>query len=805
MLPIRRCLACGILLALAAVLTFSTVHAQTPGDPKGMDPRALDPKGMDPKPGETKGMVQDPKDKKPAEKAKEAEKQKETPKVEDPADKKYSMQFAQQPWAQVMDWLKDITGLPIITTQFPTGTLKFAPPVDPVTKKPKEYTIPEIIDVLNEALLQQKYLIIRREASIMVWPADEPLPLELVKHVQVDDVYSKLAKTEFVRINYQLRSMQSDIFAPSVKKMMGPFGQVIPLEEANQLILIESVGNLREIVRTINKIEKDNEDQAGSYTYVCKYCRAAIAAEKLKDILGDPDKSGSAGTNPKGGGAGGGQAAAIQAGIQPQPAAKGNRAIKPHTIGYDDATNLVFVTGPPDKVNLAKQVLAKLDVPMPPGADVRPQGPPTLKTYLVPAGNAESTAKMLQDIYKSSSSMRINAVGTTQIMVYAPVADQMEIAAHIARAIPQSDVTFVYPLADSEANKIADFVLDRISGVPGAPMVKSDMSRNTIIIIGSHEQVEMVKQMIAGLTGEGIPGTKGPNDKATGNTRTIVLDKGGAATLATAIQNAWKKIDPKTPLEINNIFELSTGKDEKAKGGDKLNLKDVKKAVNWDTLSPEDKKFIEDFYNKSSKEEKKSDPKEPGKEAKAIERISDRYVLVSEPVEPQTPQPPTGDKGKTTPAQKKDGITITTMGNKLVVTSDNPEALAKMSELIRMLTTNPMSPADFEIIALKTASAAQAASILDQVFNGPTGGGGGGGKGGAAPGGKGGKGGAAGGQDPLAAFLGQIGGNPGAVAGVTGVGGTGGKRVERIRVVADSATNKLLVWASPLDFLIIQD
>ncbi|HYV34408.1 MAG TPA: VIT domain-containing protein [Gemmataceae bacterium] len=412
-------------------------------------------------------------------------------------EKTFTLANGVVPWGQTLETLSDITGLPILGPSRPIGNLKFTPAIDPKTGRAKQYTEAEIIDVLNESLLDQKLMIIRREASIMLWPADEPLPLELVKHVQVEDLY-KLAKTEFVRINYQLFSMQADIFAPSVKKMMSPFGQVIPLDEANQLIMIESVGNLREIVKTIGSIENDESGRASSYTFKCMYVRAAVAAEKLRDVLDNPRNFG--GALPNGG-----------LGIPgvSLPGGKAARAIKPHTVGYDDATNIVFVTGPPDKIHLAKVILTKLDQSTPPGAAKRREGGPELKTYSVPAGNAESTAKMLQDIYKPSPSMRIHAVSTTQIMVYAPVADQLDIATLLATCCGQTDVTFVYPLKESEADKIADFVLDRISGVPGAPMVKADMAKNAIVIIGSLEQVEMVKRMINGLAGEALPGGNG--------------------------------------------------------------------------------------------------------------------------------------------------------------------------------------------------------------------------------------------------------------------------------------------------------
>ena len=98
-----------------------------------------------------------------------------------------------------------------------------------------------------------------------------------------------LAKSEYVRVTYQLKSLQAETFAPGVQKMMSPFGRVIPLEEPNQLILLENVGNLRIIIETITKIDGDD---GGSPTmrWECKYCRAGFAAQKLKDLLGDPDK-----------------------------------------------------------------------------------------------------------------------------------------------------------------------------------------------------------------------------------------------------------------------------------------------------------------------------------------------------------------------------------------------------------------------------------------------------------------------------------------------------------------------------------
>jgi tetratricopeptide (TPR) repeat protein len=195
-------------------------------------------------------------------------------------------QFSSTPWSQVLDWLKDTTGLPIISPSRPTGSFTFIPPRG-IDGNARKYTVGEIFDILNDSLEDRNFMIIRRMASIMIVAADEPLPLELVKSVSLEDLQgggsspggfggfgggggfgsvggfggarsassvSELGNREFVRMNLPIQGMAVDSLAPVVKKLMGPFGSVIPLEEANQLILIDSVRNLRNVLQTLRSV-----------------------------------------------------------------------------------------------------------------------------------------------------------------------------------------------------------------------------------------------------------------------------------------------------------------------------------------------------------------------------------------------------------------------------------------------------------------------------------------------------------------------------------------------------------------------
>lgn len=142
------------------------------------------------------------------------------------------------------------------------------------------------------------------------------------------------------------------------------------------------------------------------------------------------------------------------------------------------------------------------------------------------------------------------------------------------------------------------------------------------------------------------------------------------------------------------------------------------------------------------------------------------------------PVPPTGDRGK----GQKSPITIGVVGNRLMIQSNDEEALAETARLIRLLQEAPEGEGDFTVIALKNAPASDAARIINEVFNGPQ-------QNNRNQQGR-------GGFD----FLAQLGGR----------GGRGGGQQQqpqtppRVRVVADPNSNSILVKASQLDLFEIR-
>ena len=335
-------------------------------------------------------------------------------------DKRIVFNMESQRWSQVFQWLVDQTGLKYASSYIPQGSFTFKSP------EGKKYTIGEIIDIINEGLNsnpdQQRYLLIRRETSFVLVPADERIDPTLIPRITLDELPAR-GKTEVVTLVYSLNTLVAEEIAPEVKRLMGKYGEVVPLSRANQLVMQDSAGTLRQIVQIL----KDNEEKEGkgqggeSLNHECKFIKAREAERILVSLLG-----GSSGSVA--------QAQPNDPRRDPrfqQPAMTGRQ--RATSVIADERTNSVLVTGMPDKISQAKEILKRIDVAQP-GQQPVLVGPALLRQYDVNPGSAEAVAKTLQEVYKNSATVRISAVGTGAVMVYAGPDDQLEISRQLSGA-----------------------------------------------------------------------------------------------------------------------------------------------------------------------------------------------------------------------------------------------------------------------------------------------------------------------------------------------------------------------------------
>src|SRR5437899_7450475 len=211
----------------------------------------------------------------------------QAPGKDDWAGKTDKFEMRDKPWNQVLEQLADWTGIPVILIKDnkPTGTFTYIAP----KSGPKEYTIPQVIDILNQSLEGQNYLLIRRSASFTLVRSDQKIDPALVPRIGIDDL-KQHGDTEYASVVLPLKALMAEDEVKEVDKMMGPFGTAVAMTEANQLVLRDTVGNLKRVVKTLQDYESMEKGQAVTLTYKCRYIKAREAEKILKELLGDPEK-----------------------------------------------------------------------------------------------------------------------------------------------------------------------------------------------------------------------------------------------------------------------------------------------------------------------------------------------------------------------------------------------------------------------------------------------------------------------------------------------------------------------------------
>lgn len=650
-----------------------------------------------------------------------------------------SFEMREKPWASVLEWLTDQTGMPFVGDLRPTGSFTFIGP------RGKSYTLPEIIDILNESLLTQKRLLIRRDKLFTIVPADEKIDKILVPRIGVDDLKNR-GNTEVVSVVIQLNTLVAEDIAPVYQKgLMGPFGEATAIPPANQLVLQDTASNVKRIYEHIKRIE-EREAKVDSFTHACKYIKAREAERILKELLGDAVKellpSAIQHLAPQGGRGG------PQGQIQPSQVAAAISAARSrlHRISANEEMNTVFVTGPADKIAQARSILKSLDVKHP-GTDEFIPGPPSMQTYPVLPGTADAVAKSLQEEYKTSNTVRISTAGTAMVLVWARADDQFKIAKIIhgltAKTRTQPEMI---RLTTTEPSEMAETLKGMLGDPKGgaAPFIKADSTQNAIIVNGTAEQIAQVRAIVQAIEGAG--GVAG------GNVRIINVGNGSGAAVAEELQRLlWST--RQIPSQI-----ITPG--EPPKQTDSVPSQTIPSKGQGSEVPRSPAGGSEEQDDPTSKQ----NPPPTGAGAGPL-------------VDPQA------QKKESQPAGKPAPLQIIAVGNQIIISGGDPQTVALAQQIVNLLKSST-GQGTFQVIKLKNANAPEAARILDEAFNGvrqqpgqqgqggfPMGGGFGG-PGGRAPGAP---------QAPAPAVV------------AVGAG--------RIRVVADPATNSLLVRATPLDML----
>jgi hypothetical protein len=150
---------------------------------------------------------------------------------------RFKVMYDNTPFARVIEDFAEGSGLKFV------GEL---PPLGALTLKPnREYTGVAHLDLLNEALSYNKFMLTRHGNTFYLHPTDRPVDREQVDTVTADELKAR-GRTEVVRHVLQLPDgLKAKDVRPQVEKTLSPAGVVEDGKSDGELVVTDRAANVR--------------------------------------------------------------------------------------------------------------------------------------------------------------------------------------------------------------------------------------------------------------------------------------------------------------------------------------------------------------------------------------------------------------------------------------------------------------------------------------------------------------------------------------------------------------------------------
>jgi type II secretory pathway component GspD/PulD (secretin) len=412
------------------------------------------------------------------------------------------LNFQEQPWLSVLEWLATAQGLNLDWQKLPEGTLNLS--------STKEYGVEEAEDVINMQLLARGFTLLKRGEVLRLAPL-ENIDITLVPKVDAAEL-ADLPRHQFVRVSFPLDWMLAEEAANEFKPLISPHGKLFPMASSNRLEAMDAVVNLRELHRLLTRAEADEGRRERVAEFRLKHRKAEEVAIKVRQLLGLPDVPAPA------------QAMETQLDIEKvkfrseavkQLGANAQQFLtdKPDVhLVVNDKENSILVNGRPDKIEIARQAIEAIDKPLPSG-DSAWESINRVKVHEVSGFDPATIAQLMQALQERgniSKETRIqHEAAYNRLIVFASPEDHLVIANIIESFRTHGRRAEVLPLTQIDpqyATKAVQLVLKNFAkpAVAGAPgngdfQIEPDVAHKRLLLWATPAEVAEVREFLARL------------------------------------------------------------------------------------------------------------------------------------------------------------------------------------------------------------------------------------------------------------------------------------------------------------------
>ncbi|MDR1963467.1 MAG: hypothetical protein LBQ50_06785 [Planctomycetaceae bacterium] len=610
--------------------------------------------------------------------------------------------FKYAPWKDVIEWFADQAGLSLQADNVPQGSLNLT--------DNRYYTPTEALDVLNSYLLFKEYTILRKGNSMFVIYLPDGIPPNLLEPITPEELDER-GKYEICRCVFSLNRTTPDIIQAEAEKLLGPQGSLVALPKSQQIVITETAGTLRTIRDIIKRIDDPDALSSGLIHVVeMQNLSADEALGIMRKLLAIEESDSSLRT------------------------------------AVDISGTKIWMSGRGDMIERAKEIIKTIDSSFA-SKDILLEGQPQFEVYDVGIANPTEVLAVLQTLLAGTPDVRLSLdTKTGGIAALGRPANHATIRETIRQMqlnVPKIEVISLNRLSPASAvdsikkffatSTVSDSSASAAKTTPGvsAPTVEADISARRIIVRGTVSQIAEIRALLLKL-GEDGTGGKIAN---TSTIRNIQLSPAATALVLDQLKEIWPKLEqseikivtPSAIVPMRSTHELKNDLKNDLKPKDEKKDEKLMDELIDETFDKEppitqfrnNPRYLSVQQTKITETESPHQPtyqpirtsevSETEELKRQINELQKKLETIQLSSQPQTTNP----KPQSLPP-----VVVSSGPNGLMISSEDPEALNKLEELIRMLSDESvLGKTSLAVYYLKNSTAEVVAQTLQTLMN----------------------------------------------------------------------------------------
>lgn len=358
-------------------------------------------------------------------------------------DRKVTFHLKGQPWLKVLQWIADVSKLSLDWQELPGDSLNLT--------TTRAYTLEEARDILNRHLLTRGYTMVLDGELLSVLKLTDIKP-SLVPRVNPEDLESMLDHT-LCKASFDLQWLIADETIEEITPLLSKAGKISKMSRTNRLEIMDTAGSLRDIYDILKEEQSDTGQEQLVKTFPLEHRRAEEVIVLLRDLLGvDP---------PPGGGGGGmssgsmGQVTSVmrQMTQQLQRMAQsqgggskgGGREPTKTRLVLNPRENMILVQAMPDQMAIIEKAISQIDVPVA-ASNSLIQNINRVKIYRLETVDPQTLVDLLNELGDMSPGTVLKADKTEKsIVAFANLGDHLTITTLVERMDEKGrDIEVIY-------------------------------------------------------------------------------------------------------------------------------------------------------------------------------------------------------------------------------------------------------------------------------------------------------------------------------------------------------------------------